>query len=65
MVEKFKLWYNALNENDKKEIIQYILKDGNIQSLNEGYFTGPSTKIEKGLFTGPISSSQKCRLCGK
>ncbi|WP_299104085.1 hypothetical protein [uncultured Tenacibaculum sp.] len=64
MVEKFKLWYNALNENEKKEIIQYILNN-NIQSTNEGYFTGPSTNIEKGLFTGPTSSSQKCRLCGK
>lgn len=65
MVEKFKLWYNALNDNDKKEIVNYILNSENIQSLNEGFYTGPSKKIDKGLFTGPLSSSSKCPTCGK
>lgn len=65
MVEKFKLWYNALNDNDKKEIVKYILNSENIESLNEGFYTGPSKNIEKGLYTGPMNTSQKCPTCGK
>ena len=65
MLEKFKMFFNALNETDKKEAINYILTSENITSLNEGFYTGPSKKIEKGLYTGPLSSSSKCPTCGK
>ena len=62
MLEKFKIFFNTLNDSDKKEAILYIL---NSQSVNEGLYTGSSTNIEKGLYTGPTSSSEKCPTCGK
>jgi hypothetical protein len=65
MLEKFKLFFEALNQEDKDEAIRYILNSQNIKSLNEGIYTGPSKTIEKGLYTGPSSSIEKCRLCGK
>ena len=62
MVQKFLLWYNALTEAQKKEILDYIFNN-EIKPLNEGVFTGPNTKLEKGLFTGPISSGNVCPTC--
>lgn len=65
MLEKFKLFFNALSASDKEQAIKYILQSQDIQSLNEGLFTGPSKDIEKGYFSGPVSSSSKCKHCGK
>lgn len=65
MLEKFKLFFNSLNQSDKEDAIRYVLNSQNLKSLNEGFYTGPSKTIEKGLYTGPSSSSEKCRLCGK
>lgn len=65
MLEKFKIFFNTLNETDKEEAIRYILNSQNIESINEGFYTGPSKSIEKGLYTGPTSSSKKCPTCGK
>jgi len=65
MLEKFKLFFDSLNPNDKEDAIRYVLNSQNIKSSNEGFYTGPSKTIEKGLYTGPSSSSEKCRLCGK
>lgn len=65
MLEKFKLFFDSLNPNDKENAIRYVLNSQNLKSLNEGFYTGPSKTTEKGLYTGPSSSSEKCRLCGK
>ncbi len=65
MLEKFKLFFDSLNQSDKEDAIRYVLNSQNLKSLNEGFYTGPSKTIEKGLYTGPSSSSEKCRLCGK
>ena len=65
MLEKFKLFFNTLNQEDKDEAIRYILNSQQIKPLNEGFYTGPSRTIEKGLYTGPSSSNEKCRICGK
>lgn len=65
MLEKFKLFFDALNQDDKNEAIRYVLVSQNIKPLNEGFYTGPSKTIEKGLYTGPSSSSEKCKICGK
>lgn len=65
MLEKFKLFFNTLSPKDKEEAIRYILQSQNIQSLNEGFYSGPSKNIEKGLFSGPVNTSNKCKYCGK
>ena len=65
MLEKFKIFFETLNPSDKAEAIQYVLSSQNIQSLNEGFYTGPSKTIEKGMYTGPTSSNRKCPTCGK
>jgi hypothetical protein len=62
MLQKFLLWYNALTEAQKKEILDYLYNN-DIKSLNEGLFTGPFAKLEKGLFTGPIGSQKVCPTC--
>ncbi|NOW94174.1 hypothetical protein FHW89_000821 [Mucilaginibacter sp. SG564] len=62
MIQKFLLWYNALTEAQQKEILDYIFNN-QIKSLNEGLYTGPSTRLEKGLFTGPLSSQNGCPTC--
>lgn len=65
MIEKFKLFFDSLSAHDKQEAIRYILNSQNIESVNEGFYTGPSRNIEKGLYTGPSNSSKKCPTCGK
>ncbi len=65
MLEKFKIFFDSLSPSDKAEAIKHVLSSQRTQSLNEGFYTGPSKTIEKGLYTGPSSSSQKCPTCGK
>lgn len=65
MLEKFKMFFNALSKEDKRQAVDYILQSQDLRSLNEGLFTGPSNTIEKGLFSGPINSNGKCKVCGK
>ena len=65
MLEKFKLFFDSLNPNDKEDAIRYVLNSQNLKSLNEGYFTGPGKNIEKGFYTGPSNTNEKCKLCGK
>ncbi len=65
MIEKFKLFFDSLSENDKREAIRYVISSQNLKSLNEGFYTGPSKTIEKGFYTGPSNTNEKCKLCGK
>lgn len=66
MLEKFKLFFNALSPEEKKQAVDYILQSQGIKPLNEGFYSGPSRDtIEKGLYSGPVNTNGKCKLCGK
>lgn len=66
MLEKFKLFFNVLSPEEKKQAVNYILQTQGIKPLNEGFYSGPSRDtIEKGLYSGPVNSNEKCRVCGK
>ena len=65
MKKQFESWYSALDENEKNEIINYILKDAESQTLLEKHFKKLWKEAPKGIFTGPVSSGEKCPHCGK
>jgi len=62
MLQKFKMFYNSLNEADRKAIIEYLFNN-ELDNISEGYNTGPFGKIEKGLFTGAVGTAKRCPTC--